>query len=149
MKTSPAWAGVLLISASLMMAAHTSKQNVIDQLRAAERDRVRSLVQGDVTTASRLIADDFQLINPAGGILSKKEYLGQIETGDIKYLKWEPGQIEVRLYGNAAVMRYPAQVDIKVKAIPDAPSGRIWFTDLYELREGKWQIVWSQGTQAR
>lgn len=148
MRISPLWSGILLISAGFM-PAQSGKQSVADQIRATERERVSALVKSDVTTASRLIADDFQLINPAGGVLSKKEYLGQIAAGDIKYLQWDPGQIEVKLFGNAAVIRYLCQANVRVKAIPDAPVGRIWFTDLYELRNGRWQIVWSQGTPAR
>jgi hypothetical protein len=47
-------------------------QDKIDQLRAIERERLRSLVDADVATARRLHADDFELINPKGGSLSKE-----------------------------------------------------------------------------
>jgi len=87
------------------------------------------------------------LINPLGGSLSKAEYLGAIAAGEIDYLLWQPGAIEVKVYGDAAVIRYQAELQIKVKAIPDAPSGRFWHTDVYERRNGLWQVVWSQATQ--
>lgn len=129
------------------MSSHANAQGAADQLRAAERERLRALVNADVETASRLHADDFQLINPLGGALTKAEYLGAIASGDIDYVVWEPGTIEVKLYGDAAVIRYQARLQIKVKAIPDAPSGRFWHTDVYEKRNGAWQVVWSQATQ--
>lgn len=58
-------------------------QDEADQLRAVERERLRSLVEADVETAKQLHADDFQLINPLGGALSKDEYLGSVASGDI------------------------------------------------------------------
>jgi hypothetical protein len=70
-----------------------------------------------------------------------------LASGEIDYLVWEPETIEVKLYGDAAVIRYQAQLQIKVKAIPDAPSGRFWHTDVYERRNGVGQVVWSQATQ--
>jgi len=122
-------------------------QDVAQQIRAVEHERLRALVEADVEAAGRLHADDFQLINPLGGSLSKDEYLGAIAAGEIDYLAWEPEAIEVKLYGDAAVIRYQARLQIKVKALPDAPSGRFWHTDVYERRNGLWQVVWSQATQ--
>ena len=122
-------------------------QDVAQQIRAVEHERLRALVEADVEAAGRLHADDFQLINPLGGSLSKNEYLGAIAAGEIDYLAWEPEAIEVKLYGDAAVIRYQARLQIKVKALPDAPSGRFWHTDVYERRNGLWQVVWSQATQ--
>lgn len=133
----------------LLSAASARAQDAVEQLRAAERQRLRALVDADVHTASRLHSDDFQLINPLGGALSKAEYLGAIAAGEIDYLVWEPGTIEVKLYGDAAVIRYQAELHIKVRAMPDAPSGRFWHTDVYERRNGVWQVVWSQATQIR
>ena len=124
-------------------------QSLADELKATERERLRALVNADMEAASRLHADDFQLINPLGGSLSKAEYLGAITAGEIKYLAWEPGNIEVKVYADVAVIRYQAELRIKVRAIPDAPSGRFWHMDVYERRHGAWQVVWSQATQIR
>ena len=120
-----------------------------DELRATERERLRSLVDADVETARRLHADDFQLINPLGGSMSKDQYLGGIASGGIRYLEWKPREMAVKLYGDAAVLRYQATLEIAVEGFPDAPSGNFWHTDLYEKRNGQWQVVWSQATQIR
>ena len=47
-----------------------------DLIRTTERERVRALVEANVGRARQLHADDFQLINPLGGSLSKEQYLG-------------------------------------------------------------------------
>src|SRR5512146_1267003 len=120
-------------------------QAVAEILRATERERLRALVTGDVARARQLHAEDFQLINPFGGVLSKEQYLGGIESGHIHYLFWEPENIEVRVYGAVAVMRYQSQLEIVVLG-RHIPRQRYWHTDLYEQRAGQWQVVWSHAT---
>ena len=95
--------------------------------------------------AQELHADDFQLINPGRGSLSKEQYLGGIASGQLKYLLWESDQIHVRLYANAAVIRYQSQIRILLAG--NQNTGRFWHTDLYERRHGGWQAVWSQATR--
>lgn len=121
-------------------------QSKADKLRAIERQRLRALVDADVATASRLHADDFELIDPRGGTHSKEQYLQRIASGDLNYLEWEPGEIRVRLYGKSAVIRYQARLRISVKGSPGRPV-TFWHTDIYEKRKGQWQIVWSHATQ--
>lgn len=117
-----------------------------DLIGATERERLRALVEANVPRARELHADDFQLINPLGGALSKQEYLGGIGSGQLDYLFWEPDSIVVRLYGDAAVIRYPSRLEIVVQG-RHIPRQRYWHTDLYERRNGQWQVVWSQATE--
>jgi len=117
-----------------------------DLIRATERERLRALVEANVARARQLHADDFQLINPLGGALSKEQYLGSIGTAELDYLYWEADSIAVRLYGEAAVIRYPSHLEIVVQG-RHVPRQRYWHTDLYERREGQWQVLWSQATE--
>jgi hypothetical protein len=119
----------------------------VELLRSTERERLRTLVSGDVERAARHHSDDFQLINPLGGALSKEQYLGGIASGQIRYLFWEPESIEVRLYGDAAVIRYQSQLEIVVQG-HHIPRRRYWHTDLYEQQGADWRVVWSQATAA-
>ena len=75
---------------------------VADQIRARERARLRALVVGDLEAAREFHADDFRLITPRGDSWSKGEYLGALATGALKYLVWEPGTIDVRVYGGGS-----------------------------------------------
>jgi hypothetical protein len=117
----------------------------VELLRTTERERLRALVTGDVERAGQLHTDDFQLINPLGGAVSKAEYLGGISSGQIHYLYWEPESIAVRLYGNAAAIRYRSQLEIVVQG-RHIPRQRYWHTDLYERRGEQWQVAWSHAT---
>jgi hypothetical protein len=116
-----------------------------DRIRTTERERLRALVHGNMEVAHQLRADDFQLINPGGGSLSKEQYLGGIASGQLKYLMFEPDAIEVRVYGDAAVIRYQSQIQIVVAGTLDG--GRFWHADSYKKRGGRWRAVWSQATR--
>ena len=119
----------------------------VERLRATERERLQALVSGDVARAAQLHADDFQLINPLGGALSKDQYLGGISSGQIRYLHWEPETIAIRVYGDAAMMRYQSELEIVVQG-RHIPRQRYWHTDLYERHGSQWQVVWSHATAA-
>ena len=117
-------------------------------LALIERERLRALVERDMGRAAELHADDFQLITPSGRALSKDEYLEKVRTHDIDYATWDAGEIAVRLYGGAAVLRYRAEISFIVDGVP-TPRRRTWHMDLYERRDGRWQVVWSQATEIR
>jgi hypothetical protein len=119
-------------------------------LARVERERLRLLVDADIDRAAEFHADDFQLITPSGTLLSKDVYLARIRSGRIDYRRWEAGEIVVRRYGDAAVLRYQAEM-VLASGDPVADASpvvmRLWHTDLYERRDGRWQIVWSQATE--
>ncbi len=121
---------------------------VDNTIRATERDRLRSLVASDIDRAALLHADDFQLVTPTGATLSKAEYLASVASGEIDYRAWEiVSAIEVRLYGEAAVIRYRSRIDMAIDG--DVATFQCWHIDTYEWREGGWQVVWSQATTIR
>jgi len=118
-----------------------------EEIRAIERERLRALVAADMDVAGQLHADDFQLVTPSGSTYSKEEYLGRVASGVFNYLIWEPDSpIEVRLYGQAAVIRYRSQLEGIMRGVP-MELARYWHMDVYERRDGRWQVVWSQATQ--
>ena len=130
------------------MSTHTTDLDPLPEpelIRETERARLRALVGGDIETAERLHATEFQLITPIGMALSKKDYLGAIASGQIKYLAWEPGPIAVRHHQSHAVIRYRARLEVAFGGHRIAP-GDYWHTDTYEYRDGQWVVVWSQAT---
>ena len=126
----------------------TRENQEAGHVRTIERERLRALVAANMAVARTLHADDFQLITPTGRTFSKEQYLGAVAEGEINYLRWEPeAEIEVRLYGPVALIRYRAQLEMGDPG--HTVTFRCWHTDSYEKREGRWQVVWSQATEIR
>lgn len=129
-----------------MESAQEAKSSEEDELRATEHARLRALVAGDIETARRLHADDFQLVTPGGGTVSKEEYLGMVASGEVDYFVWEPvSEIAVRLHGQSADIRYRSKLGIRYGGQESV--SLYWHTDTYEKNNGQWQIVWSQATR--
>lgn len=126
-------------------ACHTTE---CEDLRAVERARLLALVERNVELARTLHADDFQLVTPVGMTFSKDQYLGAIAAGGLIYRLWDPQQIEVRLYGQAAALRYRSSMEVSFGP-HHLPRAEYWHTDLYERRGGAWQVVWSHATEIR
>jgi hypothetical protein len=127
------------------MRQHDSR--VEDEIRQTEHRRMKTLVARDLVAARELIAEEFQLIPPQGISLTRDAYLGMIAAGDLRYSVWEAvSPIDVRLYGDVALIRYRAHIEVEARGRKS--DGLYWFTDAYENRGGRWQIVWSQGTAA-
>jgi hypothetical protein len=123
-----------------------SADAVANSIRQTEQARLRALVAADAEAADPLHADDFVLVTPGGGTYDKTQYLGVIADGSVSYDVFEPvGEIDVRLYERAAGIRYRSRIEIVVEG--ERYSDRCWHTDLYEDRDGRWQIVWSQATR--
>jgi Domain of unknown function (DUF4440) len=139
-------AGVALLAAGAAVASSHGRSSEADQLRAIERTRLQALVDADTRTARKLIAPDFQLINPGGGESSRDDYMDAIDAGVIDYLVFKPvSPIAVRLSGDSAALRYQVSFDLVV-GFDTHVKHEGWITELYERRHGRWQIVWEQAT---
>ena len=119
-----------------------------DDLRQVERARLQSLVEQNMPLARQLHAPDFHLVTPIGSSYSKERYMDEVESGALNYLRWEPEAIEVHMQPGLALLRYQATLEV------DSVGGRpmllqCWHLDSYELRDGLWQVVWSQATAIR
>jgi ketosteroid isomerase-like protein len=125
-------------------ASRSVTSSAADQVRAAERALMRATVDADATAAAQVLADDFQLINPLGQPQTREDYLATL-AGVIDFLTWKPvSEIEVRLYGDAAVARFESAFDLV--AFGERLTHRAWHTDVFERRHGRWQLVRAQTT---
>jgi len=108
-----------------------------------ERKRLRALLAADIKTAAPMHADDYQLVTPNGSDMTRDDYLGAIASGQLRYRVFEPvSDIAVLGEEPVAVVRYQAKI-----SFDDRAGLLCWHTDCYQLRDGRWQVVWSQATQ--
>jgi hypothetical protein len=95
--------------------------------------------------ARLLHAADFQLITPTGHLYLGNQYLDEIETGQLKYMAWDPEEMQVRMRASVAMLRYRARLEVD-SGRGQALTFHCWHTDSYEMIDGLWQVVWSQAT---
>ncbi len=112
-------------------------------VREAERQRLRALASADVVAAAPFHSDDYWLITPNGSEMTKADYLGAIESGQLRYRVFEPvSDMDALGSAGTVILRYRARI-----SFDDGPGFSCWHTDCYRLRDDAWQVVWSQATQ--
>src|ERR1700721_3965088 len=74
---------------------HREVENLESQWRTA-------VIQNDVTTVNRLLADDYLGINPNGTLETKADALALRRAGTTKISSIDPINMKVRVYGDTA-----------------------------------------------
>jgi hypothetical protein len=88
-----------------------------------------------------ILADDFVHVLPEG-MISKREHIDYVKTHPNAF----PGthkfeRLDVRVYGNVAIAN-----GIVLAVLPGGAPHRTLFTDVFALRQGRWQAVNAQET---
>jgi hypothetical protein len=116
----------------------------VAQVRAAERALLRAEVDADTQTAGALLAPDLQLIDVTGAANTRAEFLSTI-GGPVDFVRLDPqSPISVDVHGSTAVARVKLHFKVAVGDLTLDHNG--WTTDVFEQRQGRWQVVWSQST---
>jgi Domain of unknown function (DUF4440) len=135
---------LVLAGVATANASAGTGRSAADQVRSAERTLLRAAVDGDTHTAGTLLAPDLQLIDVTGTAETRADYLASI-GGGVDFVTIQPiGPISVRVHGDSAVAR--VELKFKVVAHGQTVQHEGWTTDLFERRDGRWQVVWSQTT---
>ena len=108
----------------------------IENLEAQWRTAV---LQNDVATVNRLLADDYLGINPNGTLETKADALALRRSGTTKISRIDPINMKVRVYGDTAVVT--SQVQLEGHDGERDISGRYHYTRVYSRRSGEWKVV--------
>lgn len=120
---------------------------VADQLVALEHQRVRALREVDEAQFDALHDEGYLLCNPTGTVWDKREYLRQLTSGQLVYIRLDPlPTIEVLAADRLAVLRYRCVIELHVNN-QDIPAHECWHIDTYVCSaDGQWRCRWSQAT---
>jgi hypothetical protein len=137
-------AALVLAGAAYATASAGTGKSAADQVRTAEQTLLRAMVDGNTHTAGALLAPDLQLIDPTGTAGTRADDLADI-GGGIDFVTIEPIEpISVRVHGDSAVTRVKLKFKVVAGGVTVQHEG--WTTDLFEQRDARWQVVWSQTT---
>ena len=124
---------------SAQTTAQQSDQAAIENL---EREWSTAVVRGDSRPLEQILSEDCSLIGPDGSMLTKSQVIAAVRSGDFKFQSLDPGRMQVRTYGDAAVVTGGGEVKGKYK--DQDLSGTQRWTDTFIKLQGRWQCVASQ-----
>jgi ketosteroid isomerase-like protein len=144
---------ILIASISLLVSLVTSvhqplaqnNTSVMDELQQIEHRLVKAWLDGDRKTVDSILAPDWSVIDLTGHVLTKAEVLEQFGSGERKIDSGSVDDLKVRIFGETAIVTGRSTLEGSYKGQHASVVQR--FTDVFVKRNGRWQVVSSQGTQ--
>ena len=131
---------MFLTALLIFFSIRSSGQNPdIEMLKKLNRDFLNSIVNRDTATLSKILADDFILINPGGIKRNKADNLSGAMVSNQK-ISVDIDSVEVRLL-SGEVGLVTAWTNNKINADNKETKFKICYQDVYMKRRNKWVAV--------
>jgi ketosteroid isomerase-like protein len=103
------------------------------------------MMNNDPEAIGRLLADDWIIIDPDGGIIDRARFLAVIRSGTLSHEVMDSRDTRVRIYGNSAAVTALTTSTGKFSGQEFKTEERA--TDLWVKKNGRWMCVLSQLTR--
>jgi ketosteroid isomerase-like protein len=129
------------LATSVMLPADVGAQtgNVEQILLQLERDWEQANAKNDTAALERILAPEFVSTDSDGHLTTRAEAVARRKSGQVKFSSFSQDDYKVHVIGNTAIVTGR----LTVKAIRDGKdwTGQERFTDVFVLRDGRWQAV--------
>lgn len=96
-------------------------------------------LRGDAKTLDSLWAEDLIITVPKMPVMNKQQTLGVWRTGRISFKRYETSDVQIRVYGDAAVITGRL---LRAREVSGQQMQDDWrFTKLYVRKSGQWKVV--------
>lgn len=127
------------VAVALMFAQNTPSTADREELQRLERVWNEAHIRGDSETLSRLWADDLEVAVPKMPVMKKGELIRFVNSGRMKFQRYETSDLNFRVYGQSAVVtgRLQRKREINGRTLEDD-----WrFTKVYQRCDDGWRVV--------
>ena len=125
--------------------AQADTASVQQTLMQMERDWGQAAAKNDTTAVAKFVADDWVGIDFEGKSITKAEAMADMKSGASTTQSYEIGPMKVRVLGNTAVVTGGDTEKSTYKGKDS--SGKYVWTDVWVMRDGRWQAVASQSVK--
>lgn len=128
-----------LLALSLLFLAATGLADDLEEVRRLDREITVATWTADPTWFEENVAEDFVLITPTGSKRTKRDVINELATPGLKMEPYEPAEVQVRMYGDTAIVTGRILQKYTLGGIRFANNLR--YTDVYVKRKGRWMLV--------
>jgi len=135
----PRLAAACPLAVALMFAQNAPSAADRDELQRLETVWNEAHVRGDSAALSRLWADDLEVAVPKMSVMRKGELIKFVESGRMKFQRYETSDLNFRIYGQSGVVtgRVQRKREINGRTVEDD-----WrFTKVYQRTAAGWRVV--------
>ena len=122
-----------------------SNGNVEQAIQRIHLEYAHAQLTNDVATLERVWADDHTFTNTFGIVQTKAERLAEMKSGLRKLESFNLDDIQVRAYGNAAVVTSRGTLKMQLRGQEISLQAR--GIDVYVKKQGRWQLVAAQANR--
>lgn len=116
-----------------------------EELLRFEREFTQAVAGNDVAAIERFVADDWVIVDADGSVIDRSRFLNVIGSGALSHESMESTDVEVRLYGDTAVVT--GITTSKGQFMSQGFTTRERATDVLARLDGRWLCVFSQLTR--
>jgi ketosteroid isomerase-like protein len=132
-------------SPSASPAKPAMKSSISETLMQMERDWGAAEMKKDFAAVEKILANDWVGIDYDGQIVPRADAIAHLKSGQSRLQSEEISDMKVRVYGNTAVVT-GRDTEKSADRGKDSSGKYVW-TDVFVLRNGRWQVVASQSTK--
>jgi ketosteroid isomerase-like protein len=137
--------GLSLVHNGDAYVASSQPGDVAKELTQIEQKLVKAWLAADRKTVESILADDWSVIDLTGHVLTRSQVLGELGSGERRIESGSVDELNVRTFGNFAIVTGRSVLAGSYQGNRVSVVQR--FTDVFAKREGRWQVIASQGTQ--
>jgi hypothetical protein len=127
-----------LLAAALAIA-FTVQADEVEQLRRLDKELSVATWTGDALWFEQNLDDDYVLITSKGTMYTKADVVSELATPGMKMDPFDAFELQVRVYGDSAVVNGRRLQHFTVGRARYANDLR--YTDVYVKRKGRWLLV--------
>jgi ketosteroid isomerase-like protein len=137
--------GLIATAAAQKPASFADAAKAADAVKDLDAKRFQAQTKNDFDALGSLLADDLVYTHSSAAVDGKTAYIDSMKSGRTKYEAIEPSDVKVRVYGNTAIINGTAKLTVTSNGATNTFSVR--YTDIWVLRDNKWQMVGWQSTR--
>ncbi len=130
---------LLLLAVVPILWAALAFADDLEEIRRLGDESTVATWTGDADWFEKNLADDYVLITPGGTLRSKADMIRELATTGMKMEPFEPREVQIRLYGDAAIVTGRMLQRYLLGGVRYASDLR--YTSVYAKRKGKWLLV--------
>jgi ketosteroid isomerase-like protein len=130
---------------SVFQQVQADSATIEKTLMQMERDWAQADIKKDTAAIDKFVADDWVGIDFEGKSITKAEAIADMKAGEFTTQSYEFGSMKVRVFGNTAVVTGTDTEKSTYKGKDS--SGKYVWTDVWVMRDGRWQAVASQSVK--
>jgi hypothetical protein len=143
-------AAFLLVSVSQCLAqvgTTCDTDEVTRMICQREYDLIDAMLRNDPAAVSKFYAEDFTLINYRGTKVDKRGVLDALRAGVLRFDSLGISELNVRHYDGTLIVTAKQRQVAREPGADERPHGKdVRYANVYVLRSGVWQLVFTQIT---